>query len=430
MATDAQSIHLERKERSAVIELPPEGKPYRRDDVMRMILSSCSRDDVEAFGQRTNSASWEVTFRTAAAKDAFTAASGLEVKGHEASVSSVKRSGYKMRVLYLPYYVPTEIITDVLVRCANAKVLFQRNEVDRNDGMLTNIRFIVVDTEYSERLPDSIKWAFDGEHGTAQINVAGRQPLCFRCNIRGHRRFQCQAPYCSHCRRVGHPEGDGCGRRSYANVTHGGQIDAENLDNEMDAEVAEGEDEGRVSTGGEQRGSGESATRADANNSDDSDNLVTDNVSESTSGGAIEASTHVKAADVQPSAGIRPTWGDRVEDAEKEETGALASAEQPRNQATKDEPKTTQLKAESVGFQQVSSNKRSLSKEKNASKNRDTTNKTTKWSTTAVHTEAVDPTARHKTAPMNPSATNRTGAKVVKDDPKLWQLNEIPPFKS
>jgi hypothetical protein len=437
MATDMRTLCLERKERSALVQLPAEVKPYRRDDVLSLVLKNCARSDVEAIGQRSNSATWEVTFKDVAKKTAFVEAASHDVKGHSATVSSVKRTGYKMRVLYLPYYVPTSVITCEIEKAATAKIVFQRNETDRNDGMLTNVRFVVAETEFPNRLPDTVKWTFDGEHGTALINLAGREPLCFRCNARGHRRFQCEAPYCYRCRRVGHEEGDeGCTGPSYSRILTGPSTDDEDLvamDAEDEEDSVEAHGTGGVQEGKEPVGGMEEAGDGGALGAEEQGGVAAgkevgdgagparfsvgtkDDKPQGQDGAKMAASHKKDAAAEGLSSSAQSSWEDQMAAAEKT-TGALAAADGPeQNAGDFKEASRAELVNEKTpagglaaaadrpkqdGYKLVSGRKRSLSEEKRSAKARPL-HKSTE--------QLVDPTARRGTAPRNPAAAKRGG---------------------
>jgi len=60
-------------------------------------------------------------------------------------------------------------------------------ETDKSDGLPSNTRSIVVDTENWENIPDLLPWSFDGFRGVALIYLQGRPPRCYRCHERGHK---------------------------------------------------------------------------------------------------------------------------------------------------------------------------------------------------------------------------------------------------
>lgn len=203
------AIYRERMEKTVVVTLPPEGKPYVRPDVVSLITSAVGESTVEAIGQRERNLQWEITFKSIDIKNNFLAKENLNVKGYAVRVSNIRRSTHRIRVFYVPFYVPTSLITQQLeklgVTVHNAFV-----EKDKDSGLCTNVRNIVAECDNLETIPDRMNWDFDGMKGQALVNVTGRSPRCLRCNERGHKKYQCDAPYCKICRKVGHEESAEC----------------------------------------------------------------------------------------------------------------------------------------------------------------------------------------------------------------------------
>jgi hypothetical protein len=187
---------------------------------------------LEAIGQREVNLHWELTFRSLDKKEEFLAKEAFEVKGHRANVGGVRAGTCRMRVFYLPFYVPALVITEQL-KALGGKLLSVTVERDR-DGCCTNVRRIAIATDDINKVPDELEWAFDGMRGKVLINVLGRPARCMRCGTRGHRKFECEAPYCAVCRTVGHERAPTCKqqKKSYAAAASG--VNEEAMDEETD----------------------------------------------------------------------------------------------------------------------------------------------------------------------------------------------------
>jgi len=218
--SNISSIYRERMEKTVVVTLPPEGKPYLRTELVSLVANNVGNSAVEAIGQRERNLQWEITFKSVELKNTFVSTENLEIKGFPVRTSGIRRSTLRLRVFYVPFYVPTSVITQQLEK-VGVTVINAFTEKDKESNCNTNVRNIVVECDNLDVIPDRMAWEFDGLKGQALINVAGRPPRCLRCNIRGHKKFQCEAPYCKACRKVGHEESDLCRklRPSFAAVT-------------------------------------------------------------------------------------------------------------------------------------------------------------------------------------------------------------------
>jgi len=240
-----EAIARELAEKTVAVRLAAAGKPYIRADLQKLVVDAVGAGALEAIGQREMSLHWELTFRSVEKKNQFLAsAKQFFVKGVEAEVGGVRAGTCRMRVFYLPFYVPVTVITEKL-KDLGARNIVATMERDRNEeGLCTNVRRIAISIEDANVVPDEMTWEFDGMSGKVLINVLGRPVKCMRCGVRGHRRFECTAPYCQVCREVGHTKSKTCkSKKSYARVAAGATADdAEEAENNSDMEMDGEED--------------------------------------------------------------------------------------------------------------------------------------------------------------------------------------------
>jgi len=208
-----------------------EGPPYGGKDVLDGLLQAgVQRDGIEALGVRERKVDWEVTLKSTAARNRLVQLQELEVKGKTALVNGIKKAVRRLRVFYLPFYVPISVITQQLVRLGT-KVTKYPQDTDRETGLLSNVWNVLIEADIPECVPDRMRWSHDGLIGSVLINMIGKPPKCLRCSQRGHKKFECTAPYCFVCRRVGHLESDGCPVQTYAARVSGNvAADEEDMD--------------------------------------------------------------------------------------------------------------------------------------------------------------------------------------------------------
>ena len=160
------------------------------------------------------------------------------VKGHPAAVSCIRKAARRLRVFYLPFYVPITTITDQLER-DGVKIKKYFQDKDRETGLLSNVWNLLVEIDNPDLIPDRMRWSFAGVVGSVLVNMAGRLQKCLRCQERGHRKFECMAPYCHLCRKVGHAESDACPTQTYAALVRRPQPADEDAMDEPCEETAE-----------------------------------------------------------------------------------------------------------------------------------------------------------------------------------------------
>jgi len=231
----AMDIYRQTRDRTAVIDLIKEGSLYKRCDVIQTVVDCVGRNKISSVGQLENNLSWEVVFTDVAAKDVFVGGNH-KVKGHDAVVRDLRRSARRLRIQRVPRCVPNEFLVHLLSQ-RGIKVISITYETDKIDGLPSNVRSVMVDTNDWDNVPDLLPWSFDGFQGVALIFLQGRPARCYRCRERGHKFFDCPHPYCRRCRTTGHMESEDCAsRRSYAQTITGARADPTTEDMDLQDE--------------------------------------------------------------------------------------------------------------------------------------------------------------------------------------------------
>ena len=128
--------------------LDSEGRPYCRKDVLDGLLQAeVQRDSIEALGVRERNVDWEVTLKCMAELNCLIQLQELAIKGKTALVNGIKKAAQRLRVFYLPFYVPISVIRQQLVRLG-IKV------TDRETGLLSNVWNVLIEADIPECVAD------------------------------------------------------------------------------------------------------------------------------------------------------------------------------------------------------------------------------------------------------------------------------------
>ena len=99
----------------------------------------------------------------------------------------------KLRIVRVPTCIPNEFIAAKLNE-KGVKVLSISYEINRIDGVMSNVRVATIDGKYGSYVPDVLPWVFGGLFGRALVFMQGRPPRCHRCRERTHKVAECTAP--------------------------------------------------------------------------------------------------------------------------------------------------------------------------------------------------------------------------------------------
>jgi len=225
-------------DRSVTVALPKEGKPYCRSDFIPQLNSTCGVKELIACGPTAAGHIWQMTFASANAKDRFLSAGSFAVHNnlHRAEIGGVRQKKYRVRVHWVPYWIPMDVVTAGF-RQNGLQVVhagFDNSVVKGLEHVKSGIRTVTVETDQPSIIPHLFNWSFDGQSGRALVTMTGRDPICLKCNQVGHISARCDASYCRQCREY-HTEN--CRQRSWAAAADGRrrQQDPEELDHEEES---------------------------------------------------------------------------------------------------------------------------------------------------------------------------------------------------
>ena len=231
--------------RTLLFKLPREGGLYTSEYFVGMFKQKgIPPSAIEALGRLSRGCDWHVTLTPG--NENLLEKLLLEqvwVKSRLAKVSCVARNIVKLRIHWLPYFIPRSIIQDQLKVWGHIEQYAEESNISLG---LTHakslIRAAVMEVPKIASVPHTGNLVFNGIQYPFLITMPGRPPICLRCKEVGHIRKDCQAEYCRHCRLfAGHSSEVCSNRNSYAAQVRGSlQKDDEMYDDVFEEQFQRG----------------------------------------------------------------------------------------------------------------------------------------------------------------------------------------------
>ena len=153
-----EDVFKDRAERTVKLSLSAEGRPYSRKDILEAMLEAeVPRDAIEAIGMRERNVEWEVTMKSTPARDRLLQKRELRVKGTQCSIGGIRKGTRRLRIFYLPYYVPIAVITQQLTKM-HVSIVKTFQDRDKDTGLMSNIWNVLIETEH----PTAYRTSFAG----------------------------------------------------------------------------------------------------------------------------------------------------------------------------------------------------------------------------------------------------------------------------
>src|SRR5271165_4769818 len=215
--SQGEDFWRERLDRTVRLSLPTSGRPYTRADFLQQVNDVVGLSALQALGPTSLSHVWEITFKMAAQKAIFVSNGDFVVKGLNCAVNDVRKVRHRVRLHWVPYYVPMSQFESLLTQrgCKVISASFDVSAVRGCEEVHSLIRTIVIETDQIGSIPYLIHWTFAGMSGQALLTMTGRPPVCLKCEQPGHMRKDCRTDYCRKCKKHGHLT-DNCVSGSYA----------------------------------------------------------------------------------------------------------------------------------------------------------------------------------------------------------------------
>ena len=177
----AMATYRERRERTVFVQLDSR-VIYRRGDVIEMMNRVVGSGKVEAVGQIEKNWSWEVVFKESTTKEEFLQAH-VTVRDQNARLVDLQHPTRKIRIVRIPTCILNDFIAAKLIE-RGVKVINIAYEVNKADGMMSNVRIATVDGKHANNVPDVLPWAFDGLRACFGIHArsSAEMPPMWRTN--------------------------------------------------------------------------------------------------------------------------------------------------------------------------------------------------------------------------------------------------------
>ena len=207
--------------RTLLFRLPRDSGLYIREHFTTMLdAMGISLKVVEAIGPLSRSTDWHLTLR-AGCEDMLKRLlmEHVKVKGRVPKVSCVIKSLVRVRVHWLPYFIPQDWIHKQLAPFGTIDTGTHENSI--TSGITHSkslIQSVVMEVRDLNTLPHTLAVPFLGQFYPALVTVPGRPPICLKCKQVGHVRRDCAVDVCRHCNPFGHTSEACAVRHSYAGV--------------------------------------------------------------------------------------------------------------------------------------------------------------------------------------------------------------------
>ncbi|XP_037520561.1 uncharacterized protein LOC119397194 [Rhipicephalus sanguineus] len=211
-------------------------RPYRVEDFSDALIRLALLPEVATLGAYQMNHVWAITFKSAEGKKKMLAAGDIAVKNQRCIAIDPSHQDTRLKIHWLLYNVPDDDVRAVLAPYGKVhEIVRERWRVYGCTDKGSSTRAVSLKLKPGltvDDLPHQLRIAGD----LTLVVVAGRAPLCLRCQGTGHIRRECRAPRCAVCRRFGHDQ-SGCSR-TYASVA--GPVGSEELsEHHMDEVEAE-----------------------------------------------------------------------------------------------------------------------------------------------------------------------------------------------
>ena len=218
--TDIHSDNtLNDPEYTLTLILPREGVPYNRSEVLVALNESGIRsNEIFALGTMETNNKWMITVKYKESVAKLMGATPLVNGVHIGRIYGKSRGFVKIRIHWLPVYIPMTAIVLYLSKYGVVKSCeYNISGIKSGEKLFTTLRNFIVELTPGKELPtlDSLRYSNDTYR--MLVTVPGRGPVCFKCSMIGHVKSQCSTVMCRHCKVVNLHSTEDCGNKnSYA----------------------------------------------------------------------------------------------------------------------------------------------------------------------------------------------------------------------
>ena len=231
MQNDANNVLLaengienwrEIKNRTVVISTDASAGPYNKIDLINSLATfGLVGSDLESVGPIKNGLKWQLVFKRKIDAEAVAAANAVNVTTSKKSVHCASafysEISYKLRIHWVPHFVPDYIVTQALSAYGKVKTI-NKEYSSRPYKIATGSRVAeIVPNGHIDNVPDFVSFQFDREEIRMLVTAMGLKQRCHKCQERGHVVKQClQLDPCRHCGSTEHTPIECAIKNSYA----------------------------------------------------------------------------------------------------------------------------------------------------------------------------------------------------------------------
>ena len=206
---NALDIYKDRKNRTVNIYIERGTVPVDRYDFAAYVDHTVGASNLVAFGPTADRGIYQLTFKTENHVKQFCSYGDFFIKERACKIESSFEKEHKIKIHWLPYYIPDQVIISELEKIPGLKVIHGWQEHSAKEGLkhvLTNVRVYSVRISSLEYIPQFVYWSYQKEKGKVLVVVPDKPPLCLRCHCSGHYRRECTTAYCIACKNFGHSQ--------------------------------------------------------------------------------------------------------------------------------------------------------------------------------------------------------------------------------
>jgi hypothetical protein len=211
MSMDMGDVYESCFRRTVEIRVQGNGPSLTRYDFASYIEDVVGLDSLEACGPTARRGVYHLTFEHESDAEKFFDEGDFVVNDTKCFLDRVrireKDQKCKVRVHRLPHYIPNSVVTNILERDGETKVITVYEDKCSQQGfehVYSLTRTFVIRTKHIENVPYLCQWKFKDLSGKVFFTMAGRAPFCLRCHATGHINKDCETPFYTRCFKMGH----------------------------------------------------------------------------------------------------------------------------------------------------------------------------------------------------------------------------------
>lgn len=180
------------------------GRSYKDSDFKLGFGTAGVLNDLKACGPCQVNHIRMATLHSLSAKHKILRKKQLQIKGMRCIVLDSNRAEVRLKIHWVPYHVPDDIVRKALEPYRKVKRIpwetWREDSFGEVESSTRTVRLTLKDGVALERFPHQVRLL----NRNALVIGPRHVPMCLRCQRTRHGRRECSAPRCDECRRFGH----------------------------------------------------------------------------------------------------------------------------------------------------------------------------------------------------------------------------------